>query len=80
MEKSILQYQKAFNNIIERLKSNDSVLAVMVFGSMVTGDLWDESDIDVFVILDKKNPDIENIYTEEKEVPVHIKLMSKNKF
>ncbi|AKN32491.1 nucleotidyltransferase [Clostridium carboxidivorans P7] len=80
MEKSIAQYQKAFNNIIERLKSNDSVLAVMVFGSMVTGDLWDESDIDLFVILDKKNPDIENIYTEEKEVPVHIKLMSKSKF
>ncbi|WML35774.1 nucleotidyltransferase domain-containing protein [Clostridium sp. OS1-26] len=80
MERTILQYQKAFNSIVERLKSNQSVLAVMVFGSMVTGDLWDESDIDLFVILNKKNPDIENIYTEEKGVPVHIKLMSKNKF
>lgn len=80
MERTILQYQKAFNSIVERLKSNQSVLAVMVFGSMVTGDLWDESDIDLFVILNKKNPDIENIYTEEKDVPVHIKLMSKNKF
>jgi len=80
MERTILQYQKAFNGIVERLKSNNSVLAVMVFGSMVTGDLWDESDIDLFVILDKKNPDIENIYMEEKDIPVHIKLMSKNKF
>jgi predicted nucleotidyltransferase len=80
MEKTILQYQRAFNGIIERLKNNDSVLAVMVFGSMVTGDLWDESDIDLFVVLDKKHPDIENIYTEEKKIPVHIKLMSKNKF
>jgi predicted nucleotidyltransferase len=79
MEKTIVQYQRAFNNIIESLKSNDSVLAVMVFGSMVTGDLWEESDIDLFVILDKKHPDIENIYTEEKGIPVHIKLMSKNK-
>lgn len=80
MDKSILQYQKAFNTIIERLKSNESVLAVMVFGSMVTGDLWDESDIDLFVILDKKMPEIKNIYTLEKEVPIHIKLMSKSKF
>lgn len=80
MEKSILQYQKAFNSIIEKMKSNNSVLAVMVFGSMVTGDLWEESDIDLFVILDKKDPEIENIYTEDKSVPVHIKLMSKNKF
>lgn len=80
MERTILQYQKAFNSIIERLKSNESVLAVMVFGSMVTGDLWDESDIDLFVILDRKMSEIKNIYTEEKQVPVHIKLMNKNKF
>lgn len=80
MERTILQYQKAFNSIIDRLKSNESVLAVMVFGSMVTGDLWDESDIDLFVILDKKMPNIKNIYTEEKKVPVHIKLMSKGRF
>ncbi len=80
MERTILQYQKAFNSAMEQLKSSESVLAVMVFGSMVTGDLWDESDIDICVILDKKNSDIENIYTEEKNIPVHIKLMSKNKF
>ena len=80
MEKSIAQYQKAFNNLMDSLKANESVLAVMVFGSMVTGDLWEESDIDLFVILDKKMTEIRNIYTEEKEVPVHIKLMSKNKF
>lgn len=80
MEKTILQYQKAFNGIIDRMKTNKSVLAVMVFGSMVTGDLWDESDIDLFVILDRKYPDMQNIYTEEKSIPVHIKLMSKNKF
>jgi len=80
MEKSILQYQKAFNSIVDRLKSNDSVLAVMVFGSMVTGDLWEESDIDLFVILDQKMHAIKNIYTEEKDVAVHIKVMSKNKF
>jgi uncharacterized protein len=80
MEKSILQYQRAFNSIVDRLKTNDSVLAVMVFGSMVTGDLWDESDIDLFVIMDKKPSEIKNIYTEEKDVAVHIKLMSKEKF
>lgn len=80
VERTIMQYQKAFNSIIDRLKTNEVVLAVMVFGSMVTGDLWEESDIDLFVILDKKMAEIKNIYTEEKQVPVHIKLMSKSKF
>lgn len=80
MERTILQYQKAFNSIIDRLKMNESVLAVMVFGSMVSGDLWDESDIDLFVILDNKPVEIRNIYTAEKDIPVHIKIMSKSKF
>ena len=46
MGRTILQYQKAFNSAINRFKANKLVLAVMVFGSMVSGDLWDESDID----------------------------------
>ena len=52
----------------------------MVFGSMVTGDLWEESDIDLFVVLNKNMDEIKNIYTEEKGIAVHIKLMSKEKF
>lgn len=80
MEKTILQYQKAYMAIIDKLKSNKSVLAVMVFGSMISGDLWDGSDIDFFVIIDEDLKVIKNIYTEENDVPVHIKLVGKNKF
>lgn len=80
MEKTILQYQKAFNSTINRLKANDFVLAVMVFGSMVTGDLWDESDIDLLVVFDNRRGSIKNIYTQEKGIQIHVKLVSKSNF
>jgi len=80
VKKNVLLYQNAFNSIVERLKTTDEVLAVMVFGSMLTGDIWAESDIDLFVVLEKNMGEVKNIYTEEKEIPVHIKLMSKEKF
>ncbi len=80
MSKSVAQYQKAFNNVIDKLKQSSSVLAVMVFGSMVSGDLWEESDIDLFVIVNRNSGELENIYTEEKDISVHIKLMNKQKF
>ncbi|WP_139375968.1 nucleotidyltransferase domain-containing protein [Clostridium oryzae] len=80
MSNSILQYQKAFNNIVEKLKNNEDILAVLVFGSMVTGDLWKESDIDLFVVV-KNGPDtVENIYTEEKGIPLHLKFLNKQAF
>lgn len=80
MTKTILQYQKAFNSVVDRIKIDESVLSVMVFGSMVTGDLWEESDIDLFVIVKQNTNEIKNIHTEEKGVPVHIKLMGKEQF
>lgn len=52
----------------------------MVFGSIVTGDLWDESDIDLFVITNKNMNGIRNIYIEEDNISVHVKLMNKNTF
>jgi predicted nucleotidyltransferase len=76
----IAEYQYAFNSIIEKLKSNEEVIAVMVFGSMVTGDLWKDSDIDLFVIVKGKKNKIENIYTEEKGISIHMKLISKERF
>lgn len=80
MKNAIVDYQSSFNSIIEKLKQKDEILAVMVFGSMVTGDLWEDSDIDLFVIFEGNKKSIENIYTEEKDIPIHIKLISKQKF
>jgi len=80
MTKTIVQYQKAFNSVLDRLKIDDTVLSVMVFGSMVTGDLWEESDIDFFVIVNVNFDKIRDIYAEEKGIPVHVKLMGKDKF
>lgn len=80
MEKNVVLYQDAFNSVIQKLEANDAVLGVMVFGSMVTGDLWEESDIDLILILDNYNDLMKDIYVSEHDVPFHIKLIGKNKF
>jgi len=80
MRKTILQYQKAFNSVLDRIKIDESVLSMLVFGSMVTGDLWEESDIDFFVIVKEDFGKIRDIYAEEEGIPIHIKLMGKEKF
>lgn len=80
MYKTIMQYQDVFNNLVDELKNKDEILGVMVFGSIVTGDLWDESDIDLFVISNEDMKGIRNIYIEEDDISVHVKLMNKNTF
>ncbi len=77
MNNIVMDYQKVYHLVTERMKNTDSILAAFVFGSMVTGDLWENSDIDFFVIQTGGKLGVENIYSDEEGIPVHIKLMSK---
>lgn len=78
MTNIIVKYQEAVNSVLEKLNMNENVLAVMVFGSMITGDLWEESDIDLIVVMKNQSLAIENIYSTINEVPIQIKFVSIN--
>ena len=80
MSNVILKYQEAFKKMCDEFEKSEVVRGAMVFGSMITGDLWEESDIDIILILDEKFKEVKNIYTEANKVPVHIKALSKENF
>lgn len=80
MSKSILDYQKSSEKLINILKVNKKVLAIFAFGSIISGDLWDESDIDLFVVYEDMFDNVRDIYSEIIEIPVHMKVLNKEKF
>lgn len=80
MLKAILNYQKASEKLINSLKSNRKVLAVFAFGSIVNGDLWEESDIDIFVVYKDQFYNIRDVHSEILDIPVHMKVLCKDKF
>ena len=80
MSKSIVDYQKASEKLINVLKINKKVLAIFAFGSIVSGDLWEESDIDLFVVYKNVFEDVRDIYSEILDIPVHMKILNKEKF
>lgn len=80
MKNIIIEYQKAFNDTMKKLNKNENISAVFTLGSIVSGDMWEESDIDFFVVHKDKFNDIRDIYSEVNNIPIHIKLISKEKF
>ena len=80
MARSIVDYQKAYKEITETLKKNKNVLSIFVFGSMVSGDLWEGSDIDLFVIYNNDFDNIRDVYSEISNIPIHIRFLSKEGF
>lgn len=80
MLQSIKNYQKACEKLLITLKNNKKVLTVFAFGSIVNGDLWEESDIDVFVVYKDGFDEIRDVYSEINDIPVHMKILKKEVF
>lgn len=80
MGKQVIDYQNAYKEITEKLVKNENTLAIFVFGSMVSGDIWEGSDIDLFVIYKNDFDKLRDVYLEVFEIPVHIKFLSKESF
>ena len=80
MSKSIVDYQKSSEKLINTLKDNMKVLAIFAFGSIVSGDLWEESDIDLFVVYKDVFDEVRDVYSEILDIPVHMKVLSRERF
>lgn len=76
---NIRLYQEAYLDIEKKLKSNSSILCVMIYGSLVNGDIWEKSDIDFFVITKEQNKN-EIIQTRYGNIKINILYVSKDIF
>ncbi|MCX7884940.1 MAG: nucleotidyltransferase domain-containing protein [Caloramator sp.] len=76
---NIREFQDAYSQVEEKLKKNSSVIAVVVYGSIIYGDIWQESDID-FLVITKEKGKAFNIYSKALGVPIHINYISKDMF
>jgi len=80
MAKTVAQLQNAFQSIVNTLKKNKKVLGIFTFGSIISGDVWEGSDIDLFVVYKTGFPEIRDIHSEVLGIPVHTKILDKDVF
>lgn len=76
---NIKTYQNAYEIALNKFKKNKYVIAVVVYGSMISGDIWEKSDID-FMVITREPGKTDKIYSKVLDVPVHINYISKSIF
>lgn len=76
---NIKEFQEAYSVVEEKLKKNKNVIAVVVYGSIIYGDIWEESDID-FLVITKEKVKSQSIYSKILGVSIHINYVSKDVF
>lgn len=80
MKNIVQNYQFCFKKTMDILTSNEDVLAVFAFGSIINGDLWEKSDIDMFVVTVDATKNLTSFYSDFDGNYVHYKVISKKGF
>lgn len=69
---------KELENIIEKIKAHEKVIAIIIFGSYIKGGFKPLSDIDIAVVIDKPDKEIEaeigSLYSDKFDIALFHKL------
>jgi predicted nucleotidyltransferase len=74
------RYQAAFDSFLAKVQADDSVIAVYLFGSLARGDLWEKSDLDVFVVVKDERIAARTYALVEHGITFHCDVYSRSQF
>ena len=73
-------YEEALESLVARVKQDRTILAAILFGSLAYDDVWDKSDIDLYLISeDDKRAPRGGYCLVENGVNIHAAIMSRAK-
>ncbi len=74
------KFQAAFDSFLDKVKQDRNIIAVYLFGSLVRGDMWEGSDLDVIAVTsDEKCPRTMFVLVEHG-ITFHCDVMSRSQF
>lgn len=73
------RYEKALASLIEKLKQDRTVLAAILFGSLSYDEVWKNSDIDMWIIMDDSQKQGGHTLSEN-DVNIHAQLIPRSTF
>lgn len=74
------KYQAAFDSFLEKVKADDAIIAAYLYGSLARGDVWEKSDLDVFLVTKDERREMETFALIEDEITFHCTVFSRSRF
>jgi uncharacterized protein len=73
------RYERAVESLSNKLQSDRTVIAAVLFGSLAYDSVWEKSDIDLQIIMEESVKESNFTLTEES-ISIHANLMPRSKF
>ena len=77
----ILQtYHTALDDFVERIKRDSNIIAAILFGSLVSGKVWEESDIDLLLISKDEKKPLRQYWIVDGTIVIQVAIESRQNF
>ncbi|MFW9977156.1 MAG: nucleotidyltransferase domain-containing protein [Candidatus Thorarchaeota archaeon] len=76
----IAEYTSALDSFVEQLQRDSNILAAIVYGSLVRGDVWSESDIDMLIITKDESLPYQQHWLKDGDILIQIDVHSRKNF
>jgi hypothetical protein len=73
-------YQTALNDFIDRMKKDSNIIAAILFGSLVSGNVWEESDIDIHLISKDESKPMRQYWIADGDIVIQVSIESRRHF
>ena len=74
------KYMQAVNEVIDIIKKDVNVIAIVVLGSLTNDVVWEKSDIDATVIVRDQKIEVSDFCIEQDDISFKIELIERSKF
>lgn len=74
------KYQAAVDSFLEKTRTDQNVIAVYIFGSLVRGDLWEGSDLDFILVTKDGRSKRKMVPVVEDGIVGHAEVLSRSEF
>ncbi len=74
------QYEDALDGFIEQIKEDESIIAAILFGSLVKGVVWEKSDIDLVLITKDQKTPYRDFWLMDGDINIQVSVFTRNEF
>ncbi len=79
-EHSVSEYNNALGSIVEQLQKDVNIIAAFVYGSLVRGDVWSESDIDMLIVTKDESLPYQQHWLKDGDILIQMDVHSRRNF
>lgn len=74
------RFENSLEVFLEMVKADDSILAAILFGSLVNGFVWEKSDVDIILVSSDEKRPYQFYWLDESELNYQVTVYSRNRF